>query len=141
MSKPDTSGITPSQPESIPSKPSAPIQTDSPVLTLDNDNFKTSIGSQEPTLVFFFASWCGSCVKFKPIYFDVAKELAGKSPIRFALYDCSSGGEIAEEYGISRFPSLKLFRSGKFERDFEGKRNPEDLKTFVAKFSNGKGVV
>lgn len=138
MSNPDSAGLPPSQPKSVPSKPSAPIQTDSPALTLDNDNFKKSIASKEHTLVFFYATWCGSCNQFKPIYHDVARELAGKLPIRFALYDCTDGGDVIDEYDISHFPTLKLFRNGKYERDFDGRRNQEDLKTFVTKWTKPK---
>lgn len=68
----------------------------------------------------------------------MAKDIAGKVPIKLALYDCTDGGDIIDEYDISHFPTIKLFRDGKFERDYDGKRTLDDLKTFVTKWSKKK---
>ncbi|XP_044761964.1 protein disulfide-isomerase A5 [Coccinella septempunctata] len=139
MSNPDSSGTPPpSSSSKAPGKSEQPVSTGSVTLTLDNNNFKQSIASKEPTLVFFFATWCGICTKFKPVYEEVAKELAGKVPVRFALFDCTDGGEAIDEYDISHFPTLKLFREGKFESEFDGKRTRDALKAFAMKWAKQK---
>ncbi|KAL3279191.1 hypothetical protein HHI36_016704 [Cryptolaemus montrouzieri] len=138
MSNPDGTAVPPST-VSAPSDKAKSSGTDvSAALIVTNANFKDSIAAKQPTLVFFYATWCGSCIKFKPIYEAAAKELAGKNPLRLALFDCTDGGDIIDEYDIAHFPTLKLFRDGKFERDYDGKRTLEELKQFAEKWAKRK---
>lgn len=50
---------------------------------------------------------------------------------QMAMLDCTVNPQIAEEYRISGFPTLKLFKNGKVVSEYDGKRTPEDLINFM----------
>lgn len=125
------------------------------VFHLTDDTFGKVIQSQDPVLVMFyapckcnvilfeillraiFAIGCGHCKRMKPDYVKAAEELKAEGiPGQMAMVDCTVNTEVAEEYQISGFPTIKLFRNGKFVSDYEGKRTKEDLKQFIK--SGGK---
>ena len=74
------------------------------------NNFEQLISSSRPTLVDFFATWCGPCKMMHPILQQV-KEVLGES-IRIIKVDVDKYGATASQYGIQSVPTLMLFRQG-----------------------------
>lgn len=73
----------------------------------------------------------------KPDYIKAADELKKEGfPGHLAMVDCTEHTDIAEEYKISGFPTIKLFKNGQVIGEYEGKRTPEDIKQFIK--SSGK---
>lgn len=82
------------------------------------------------TLVFL--SGCGHCKRLKPDYVKAAEELKAQGfQAQMAMLDCTVNPQIAEEYKISGFPTIKLFIKGKVVSEYEGKRTPEDIIKFI----------
>lgn len=78
------------------------------------------------------APWCGHCRQLEPQYADAAGKLkAEESAIRLAKVDAVEEKELAEEFEIKGFPTLKLFMDGDREHpvDFLGKRTLTSLCT------------
>ncbi len=67
--------------------------------------------STEPTMVMFFAPWCGHCVSTKPEFENLIQSLkgTGKSAV---MVDCDANPEIGEKYGVKGFPTIKYFKNG-----------------------------
>lgn len=55
-------------------------------------------------------------------------------PINGIKVDCDAHKTLAQEYGVSGFPSLKLFKEGK-PSDYTGPRAADDMVKFVKKKS------
>ncbi|VEN40613.1 unnamed protein product [Callosobruchus maculatus] len=106
--------------------------SDSTILHLTDRNFTQTVKKHKVMLVMFYAPWCGHCKRMKPHYIEAAKDLASQGYEQcMAMVDCTENPEVTEEYDISGFPTVKLFKNGKFVADYKGKRTPEDIKSFV----------
>jgi protein disulfide-isomerase A1 len=110
----------------------ATYSADSPVTILTSANFEEVINSKGSVLVEFFAPWCGHCKSLKPIYEEAAKSVndAGIDAVVAAL-DATAEEDVASQFGIQGFPTLKLFRNGKPAGEYDGSRTAEGIFEFL----------
>lgn len=69
-------------------------------------------------------SRCGHCKRLAPEYETAATTLAGDDPpIPLAKVDCPANNALCGEFGVSGYPTLKIFRGGELSADYNGPRN------------------
>ena len=78
-------------------------------VELTAENFAEKIEGEGITLVDFWASWCGPCRMFAPIYERVA-EL--NPDITFGKVDTEAQPVLAAEFNIRSIPTLMIVRDG-----------------------------
>jgi thioredoxin 1 len=77
---------------------------------LDATTFKTAIAAGTPTLVDFWAPWCGPCKAIAPVLEELATELAGK--VQITKLNVDDNDAISAEYGVRAIPTMLLFKNG-----------------------------
>lgn len=80
------------------------------VIELHSSNFQQTVSNETPTLVDFWAEWCGPCKSMHPIFTRMAKKYKN---IRFARLNIDQNQEIATRLGIQAIPVFIMFKNGK----------------------------
>src|SRR6266702_3852165 len=78
-------------------------------VTLTEENFEATVTKDGITLVDWWASWCGPCRMFSPI-FEAASE--AHTDITFGKIDTEDQQTLAGAAQITSIPTLMAFRDG-----------------------------
>lgn len=100
------------------------------IAHLDTNSFAGAIATPTPTLVDFWAPWCGPCKAIAPILDELATELDGKLTI--AKVNVDDNGDLAAQYGVRAIPTMLLFKGGQLVDTFVGMMDKASLKTKLA---------
>ena len=98
-------------------------------MELNSSNFKEIISSDKPTLVDFWADWCGPCHMVSPVIDELADDYAGKITVGKVNVDAEQ--TIAAEYSIASIPTVILFKSGTAVKKFVGVRSADDYAEMI----------
>jgi len=104
------------------------------VQELSTSNFDSILGNTDVALVEFFAPWCGHCKKLAPEYEKAAKTLKASNPdVMLASVDATVEPSLASKFGVSGYPTLKIFRRGVESGPYEGGRDAASIVKFMRK--------
>ncbi|KAM9807493.1 protein disulfide-isomerase A3 [Neosynchiropus ocellatus] len=103
----------------------------SDVLVYTDEDFESRIGDHELILVEFYAPWCGHCKRLAPEYEIAATRLKGT--VALAKVDCTANSNVCSKYGVSGYPTLKIFRDGEESGPYEGPRSADGIVSFLKK--------
>ncbi|KAI0544390.1 thioredoxin-like protein [Xylaria curta] len=118
----------------------AVVAAKSAVLDLIPKNFDDVVlKSGKPTLVEFFAPWCGHCKNLAPVYEELGQAFASSKDVQIAKVDADAEKALGKRFGIQGFPTLKWF-DGKSDKpeDYSGGRDLESLTKFITEKTGTK---
>jgi len=100
------------------------------IVHVTDANFEADVLQSElPTLVDFWAPWCGPCKMIAPILDELAIEYAGK--IKVCKVDVDSSPESAAKFNVRGIPTLLVFKNGAVEASKVGALSKGQLTEFV----------
>lgn len=74
-------------------------------------------------VVLFYATGCGPCNAFKPVY----AAAAARAPLPFYAVDGMAVPEVVQRYNLAGFPTVYKFSGGKIVAQYSGDRTEGDL--------------
>uniref|UniRef100_A0A4W4EZZ6 Protein disulfide-isomerase A6 n=1 Tax=Electrophorus electricus TaxID=8005 RepID=A0A4W4EZZ6_ELEEL len=97
------------------------------VMELSPSNFnKQVLQSDSMWLVEFYAPWCGHCQRLTPDWKKAATALKGI--VKLGAVDADQHKSLAGQYGISGFPTIKIFGANKNKpEDYQGGRTSQAI--------------
>eukprot|EP01060_Flectonema_neradi_P011955 TRINITY_DN1889_c0_g1_i1.p1 TRINITY_DN1889_c0_g1~~TRINITY_DN1889_c0_g1_i1.p1 ORF type:complete len:460 (+),score=139.79 TRINITY_DN1889_c0_g1_i1:153-1532(+) len=108
------------------------VATASDVVVGEASNWKELSTAEGIMLAEFYAPWCGHCKKLAPEWETAATELKGQATL--VKVDATIESDLAQQYGIQGYPTIKAFMDGEMS-DYEGGRTSADIVSWVKKMS------
>lgn len=90
---------------------------------------ETVHGVDLPVLVHFRASYCGACKVAAQIIREIAEEYSAK--IKVGNLNTEQERDSADEFGISRLPTVILFKKGQVRARWVGLTSKKDIRVAI----------
>mgnify|MGYP003580515017 FL=1 len=97
-------------------------------------NFSSLVKGEKPTLVDFYADWCGPCKMMKPILEELKNQIGDKA--RIIKIDVDKNQAIANLFQVKGVPTLALFQNGEMKWKQAGVVQVEYLKRILERYGS-----
>ena len=99
---------------------------------INSQEFEELIKENKPTLVDFFATWCGPCKMLSPILEQV--ETGANGEFNVVKIDVDESYDVAKKFGIMSVPTMIIFKNGEEQEKIVGLRQKTQIEEAIKKF-------
>ena len=103
------------------------------IIDLNDSNFDQIISAETPTLVDFWAEWCGPCKSMHPILESLEKQYP---KIKFARVNVDQNQNISRKFAVQSIPTFIMFKSGQIIDKMMGAVGAPGIHMICKKHSN-----
>ena len=93
--------------------------------SFDSDDIK----SNNPTVVDFWAEWCGPCKQIGPVLEEISDEM--KDQIVIAKHNIDQEPNTPTKYGIKGIPTMLLFKGGELKATKVGATTKSNIVSWI----------
>ena len=98
--------------------------------SITDENFEAEVlKSAKPTLVDFWAEWCGPCKMIGPVLEELAEEL--DEQIKIVKLDVDNNNQTAMQYSIRSIPTLMIIKEGLVKAQHIGAASKSQIQEFI----------
>jgi len=90
-------------------KPKEEPKIEPEIIDLNESNFDQVVSVETPTLVDFWAEWCGPCKSMHPVFESLSKNYP---KVQFARVNVDSNQNISMKFSVQSIPTFIMFKSG-----------------------------
>ena len=101
-------------------------------ITATDTTFAELISDETPSLVDFWAEWCGPCKMMDGPLEELAGERAGE--LKVLKLNVDENQSTAMEFGVMSIPTMIVFAAGKERKRLVGARSKGQLEAELAEF-------
>ena len=87
------------------------------------------IKSNKPTVVDFWAEWCGPCKQIGPVLEEISDEM--KDQVVIAKHNIDQEPNTPTKYGIKGIPTMLLFKGGELKATKVGATTKSDIISWI----------
>ena len=95
-----------------------------------DENFELEVlKAAKPTLVDFWAEWCGPCKQVAPILEEISNEMSDQ--IIVAKHNIDSHPNQPTKYGVRGIPTMLLFKDGELQATKVGATTKSNIVSWI----------
>ena len=95
----------------------------------DNSFENDVIKSNKPTVVDFWAEWCGPCKQIGPVLEEISNEM--KDEVIIAKHNIDEEPNTPTKYGIKGIPTMLLFKGGELKATKVGATTKSNIVSWI----------
>ncbi|MBP3496630.1 MAG: thioredoxin [Alistipes sp.] len=94
-------------------------------LNITNENYEAIVADSKPTVIDFWAEWCGPCRTIAPIVEEMAELYADR--VNIGKCDVDSADDVVATYRVRNIPTLVFIKDGNVVGKHVGAISRNDL--------------
>ena len=97
---------------------------------ITDENFETDVlKSSKPTVVDFWAEWCGPCKQIGPVLEEISNEM--QDQVVIGKHNIDEEPNVPTRYGVRGIPTMLLFKDGQLKATKVGATTKSNIVSWI----------